>query len=427
MKPIELKKNRSSDNTTSHDKIYLKIRFKDSFRFFPGSLESQAANLTPSQYKNTEKFLSDQHSPELIAKLKRKGVFPYQYIDSFAKYEETQLPTKDKFSSSHGNEGDVNTISDIDYQHAQDVYQKAGCRNIGEYSDLYLKTDVLILADIFENFRTTCVQPNTYGLDPAHYYTLPGFSWDAMLKHTNVQLELLSDLKMVNFFNKGIRGGLSQCSQRLAKANNKYMQNHDKDGEQSHLIYLDVNNLYGWAMISPLPLDEFEWVNPEEYDTENKYDQYINTPDDNYNGYILEVDLEYPEVLHEKHNDFPLCPNKKKFGTTTKLCATLEPKYKYVIHYRNLKQALENGLILKKVHKVLKFHQSTWLAAYINFNNELRTLATTNAEKDLFKLMNNSIFGKAIENVRKRRNIYLCNRWESNGQQKGAESYIASG
>lgn len=427
MKPIEIIKRHRNADSTSHDKVFLKVRFKDSFRFFPGSLEAHAANLDSSQYVNTEKFLSRKYDSVLIEKLKRKGVFPYEYIDSFEKYNESSLPSKDKFSSSDGNEGESNSISDDDYEHAQTVFRDAGCRNIGDYNDLYLATDVLILADVFENFRSICIKPEVYGLDPAHYFTLPGFSWDAMLKFTEVELELLSDLKMVNFVNKGIRGGLSQCSLRYAKANNKYMDNYDNNVESSYLIYLDVNNLYGWAMTHMLPVDEFEWLDPEEFSAEEMYDQFKNVPDDNYHGYILEVDLIYPESLHDKHNDLPFCPESKAFGATTKLCATFEPKTNYVIHYKNLKQALENGLVLKKVHKVLKFHQSQWLAPYIKFNNDLRTKATTTAEKDLFKLMNNSIFGKAIENVKKRRNIYLCSSWESVGQRRGAEGYIASG
>lgn len=426
MKPIEIKKIRQTAvDETSHDKIFLKIRFKDSYRFFPGSLESQAANLSPSQYKNTEKFLSlDEHSSSLITKLKRKGVFPYEYIDSFDKYKETRLPPKEAFTS-YDDENNKYEISDEDYQHALDVFHQAKCKTIGEYNDLYLKTDVLILADVFENFRSIAIQPDVYGLDPTHYYTLPGFSWDAMLKSTGVKLELLSDLKMVNFINNGIRGGLSQCSHRYAKANNKHVSStfDPSKEESSYLIYLDVNNLYGWAMSYPLPENEFEWV-PEDQLT--SFD--VNSISDNdYHGYILEVDLEYPEELHGAHNDLPFCPEPKKFGYTKKLCATLEFKTNYIIHYLYLKQALANGLVLKKIHKILKFHQSTWLKPYVAFNNNLRTLATTAAEKDLFKLMVNSIFGKAIENVRKRRNIYLCSDWESIGQRKGAESYIASG
>lgn len=426
MKPVEIIRDRNpSDDPTSHDKVYLKVKFKDSFRFFPGSLEAQAANLQSSQYIKTEKFLSNDYDPALIELLKRKGVFPYEHIKSFDNYDETELPPKDAFSISYDGQT-REPISDEDYEHAKEVYRRARCRNLGAYNDLYLKTDVLILADVFENFRKISMRSDTYRLDPVHYYTLPGFSWDAMLKHTNVELELLSDLKMVNFMNNGIRGGLVQASHRYAEANNPDIENFDDTKEQSYIMYFDVNNLYGYAMSHALPLDEFCWMDEAEIN-ELTTDKILGLPDDDYHGYVFQVDLEYPTDLHDKHNDFPFCPVQKKFGGTKKLCATLEDKEKYIIHYRNLKQAIEHGLVLKKIHKGLKFHQSKWLAKYIEMNNNLRTKATTGAEKDLFKLMNNSIFGKSVENIKKRRSVYLCSTWESSGQRRGAESYIASG
>lgn len=426
MKPIEIVKDRQpNDDPTSHDKIYLKVRFKDSFRFFPGSLQSYAANLKSEQYIKTEKFLSSRYDKTLIELLKRKGVFPYEHVTSFENYNETELPPREAFSISYDGET-KEEISEAEYQHALRVYRMAKCRNLGEYNDLYLMTDVLILADVFENFRKIAMRPDTYKLDPVHYYTLPGFSWDAMLKHTNVELELLSDLEMVNFFTSGIRGGLVQCSYRHATANNPHLSTYDHTKDESYIMYFDVNNLYGWAMCHPLPIDEFSWVNDEEVQ-ELTIEQILSIPEDNYYGYVLEVDLDYPIDLHDIHNDLPFCATQKKFGGTRKLCATLEPKEKYIIHYRNLQQAINHGLKLTKVHRVLKFHQFTWLKQYIEMNNNLRTRATTEAEKDLFKLMNSSIFGKSVENVKKRRNIYLCSSWESHGQRRGAESYISSG
>lgn len=244
MKPVEICRDRNpTDEPTSHDKVYLKVRFKDSFRFFPGSLQAQAANLHSSQYIKTEKFLSQKFDdPELIELLKRKGVFPYEHIKSFENYKETELPPKEAFSISYDGQT-KEEISEEDYQHALNVYRRAKCKDIGDYNDLYLKTDVLILADVFENFRKISMRPDTYGLDPVHYYTLPGFSWDAMLKRTDVKLQLLSDLKMVNFFNEGIRGGLVQCSHRYAEANNPYLSTYDNSKDESYLMYFDVNNL----------------------------------------------------------------------------------------------------------------------------------------------------------------------------------------
>ena len=170
--------------------------------------------------------------------LTRKGVFPYEYVDCAEKLQDTRLPSRESFYSSLT--GD--TVSESAY--AANVRQRFPIRTLGEYSDLYLKTDVLLLADIFENFRESCVA--SYGLDPAHYYTLPGFTWDAMLKHTRVKFELLTDIDMIMFIKRGIRGDLRQCSGRYAQAKNKYMYSYDSSGPSSYLMYY-VNNLYGWA------------------------------------------------------------------------------------------------------------------------------------------------------------------------------------
>ncbi|XP_018355597.1 PREDICTED: uncharacterized protein LOC108756352 [Trachymyrmex septentrionalis] len=213
--------------------------------------------------------------------LTRKGIFPYDSLT-----------------------GD--TVSESDYAHAANVWQRFSIRTLGEYSDLYLKTDVLLLADIFENFRESCVA--SYGLDPAHYYTLPGFTWDAMLKHTRVKLELLTDIDMIMFIERGIRGGLSHCSGRYAQANNKYMHSYDSSEQSSYLMYYDVNNLYGWAMCQPLPYAKFQWVK----DAANFDASAIAL--DSPTGYILEVDLEYPQhiLVHDRHTDLPFCPTRDK-------------------------------------------------------------------------------------------------------------------
>ena len=162
--------------------------------------------------------------------------------------------SQDKFYSGLSQEG----ISEEDYKHPKEVWDTFNCRNIGDYHDLYLKTDVLLLADVFENFRKTAM--TTYGPDPAWYYTLPGYSWDALLKSTGVSLELITDPDMYLFVEKGLRGGISMVSHRHATANNRYMQNFDPSQPDSYLMYLDSNNLYGWAMSQPMPTGGFQWV-----------------------------------------------------------------------------------------------------------------------------------------------------------------------
>ena len=176
-------------------------------------------------------------------------------MDSLDRFDETCLPPQEAFYSSLSDEG----ITDDDYKHAQEVWDTFNCATLGDYHDLYLKTDVLLLADVFENFRQTAL--STYKLDPAHYYTLPGYSWDCLLKCTNVSLELLTEPDMYLFVEKGLRGGISMVSNRHATANNQYMENYNNEEPMSFIQYLDANNLYGWAMSQPMPTGGFQWVN----------------------------------------------------------------------------------------------------------------------------------------------------------------------
>ena len=191
-------------------------------------------------------------------------------------------------------------ITDEDYSHAQEVWklitpEDDKTTTLGDYHDLYLKTDVLLLTDVFESFRETCMEH--YDLDPAHFYTAPGLAWQACLKKTKVELELLTDLDMLLMMENGIRGGIVQPVHRYAKANNKYMSNHyDNTKESSYLQYLDANNLYGWAMTQALPTGNFKWMDDlDKYSTHDKLYKLSREID---KGYVLEVDVKYPEELH---------------------------------------------------------------------------------------------------------------------------------
>ncbi|GFY32028.1 c2H2-type domain-containing protein [Trichonephila clavipes] len=260
--------------------------------------------------------------------------------------------------------------------------------------------------NLFENFRKICMQ--TYKLDPCWYFTTPALSWDVMLLHTKVAIELFTDYDMLLFIEKGVRGGISQCCNRYAIANNRYMSNFNPDDEIKYLMYLDANNLYGYAMSKYLPLKDFVWS-----DNDLTEQDILNLSDESDVGYILEVDLEYPSDLHDKHSDFPLAPENKRPPNCKepRLLTTLEPKTKYVLHYSNLKLYLKLGLVLKKIHRVLKFFQSPWLKNYIDYNTKLRTKSVNDFQKDYYKLTNNSIFGKTMENVR-RVDIRLCSTEE---------------
>jgi len=267
------------------------LQFIDSLQFMNSSLDKLSANLQIENLAITRRGLTDKE----LALLRRKGVYPYEYVDNIERFDETQLPPIEAFYSNLSREH----ISDEDYQHAQQIWSVLGCKTLGDYHDIYLRTDVLLLADVFETFRSTSMQH--YGLDPAHYFSAPGMSWDALLKKTKVQLELLTDINMHLFMEKGLRGGVCMVSTRFAKANNPQCPDYDSTKPNSWVMYLDSNNLYGWAMMQLLPVGGFQWVNAE-------LDEVLTMPDDAAEGYIIEVDLEYPEHLHDSHNDYPLAP-----------------------------------------------------------------------------------------------------------------------
>ena len=211
---------------------------------------------------------------------------------------------------------------------------------------------------------------------------------------------------MLLMFERGIRGGITQAVHRYASANNPYMEEYDKHKETNHLQYLDANNLYGWAMSQSLPTGEFRWINYDSWDPVRLVNMISREKD---YGYLLEVDVKYPKELHDLHNDIPFMCSNMKINGVEKLIPNLCDKKKYVIHIRALKQALDHGLILEKIHKCIRFRQSPWMKEYIDFNTRLRTAAKNDFEKDFYKLMNNSVFGKTMENIRRHRDIKLVN------------------
>ena len=211
----------------------------------------------------------------------RKGVYPCEYMDTWEKCDETPLPDKKGFYSKL----DLEDITDKDYEHAQKVWKVFGIKNLGEYHDLYVQSDTLLLADVFENFRDKCIE--IYELDPAHFLSAPRLAWQACLKKTRVNLELLADIDMLLMVEKGIRGGIFQATYRYARANNKYMNDYDKNFESSYLVFLDANNLYGWAMSQKLLINGFEWVKKLSRFNERFIKNYSEISD---RGYFLEVD-----------------------------------------------------------------------------------------------------------------------------------------
>ena len=453
-------KYQNGDKYESMPESMCKVRFIDSFKFMSSKLETLVENLAqdPMNFPNlidtliansnkcdnltheqrlklVSKYMNDEYFMSQVKLLLRKGVYPYEWVDSYEKLSRSHCDwTIDDFYSHVS--GD--TISKEDYEHYKKVCESFGCILTSEYHDLYLMTDAVLLADVWQNFQKLCM--DVYGLDPCWYYTAPGLSFDAALKITDVKLELITDVDMYSFIERGIRGGVSTIFHRYACAKNQYvtreedmneMLNNGEQKDNEYLMYLDANNLYGVGMTSMLPIGGFEWEEigkDEEFDVNNIEWMY----EDESIGYIVECDLEYPEALHDSHNDFPLAPEllkvtkemvsdftKDYYDTTGSkhtesmmLVPNLLNKNNYITHCENLRLYVSLGLRLTKIHRVLRFNQSRWLSSYIMLNTEMRAKARNNFQKDFHKLMNNSVYGKTMENVRNHSDIQLCNNLE---------------
>ena len=375
--------------------------FKDSYLFLNKSLDYLTGTID-----DNDRISLKQEFGKNYQLLTKKGIYPYDYFDNTKKYNEQKLPDKEEFFNKINNKN----ISDEDYDHAKNVFEKFKCENLLDYSILYLKTDICHLSDVFQKFSDFAYK--TYELDPRNSFTLPGFSWQSMLKMTKIELELISDPDMYLFLMDTIRGGISICNKKHVIADNKYIDKNTKNNK--YLMYLDANNLYGVSMIQSLPYKNFKWSNDLTLDKIG----------------IYEVDIKIPKELHNKFKDYPLAPeiksipenklseyqtylnnklNIKYTEKDKKLILDLLAKKNYKIYYKNLQYYMKLGIKITKIHKILTFDEKPFLKEYIDLNTNLRKEAKNDLEKDLFKLMNNAIFGKSMENVLNRSNIKLIN------------------
>ena len=254
------------------------LTFIDSFQFISSSLDKLVSNLPKEAFKYT----SEEFTGKELSLISQKGVYPYDHMDSFEKFDQMELPTKDQFYSILNDQH----ITNDEYNHVKKVWKTFNIKTMGEYHDLYLKSDVLLLADVFESFRKTCLQ--YYKLDSCHYFTSPGLSWYAMLKMTNIKLELMIDVDVFQFIEKGMYGVVSYIANRHGMTNTKYMKEYNEKSPSKYIMYLDTNNLYCWAMSQCFPKGNFKWMSEREF----KKIDLGKYKADGKKGLILEVDLE---------------------------------------------------------------------------------------------------------------------------------------
>lgn len=391
------------------------ILFLDSFSFLPSSLQA-LCDVMRDDDRNFR--LLNKSFGENAHLLKRKGVFCYDYIKDFSVFNETELPRREFFYNSLTNED----ISEQDFCYAKKLFEVFKCKTLWDYCLLYLRTDTYILMSVFERFRKMSLE--YYNLDPVHYFSVPGLAYDASLKFTKVELELINSPLTYNFLQSGLRGGVSIVPKRYCKADNPYVSDREfgPNDLQTYIFFIDCVNLYGRAMLEPLPVSDFKWVSKENF---CEYDPRIKG---SKNTAIYEVDLVYPKILHNSHNSYPVAPSKlavpyellspyqkqliRKSGIEynskiEKLIPHFFPRKKYIVHGRLLEYYLQEGLELTKIHRILSFKDKNWMAPYILFNTEKRKNANSAFERDLFKLFINSTFGRICMNKRRRMEVKL--------------------
>ena len=343
-----------------------------------------------------------------------KGVFPYSYMTSREKFSETYLPPIEDFYDKLRDE----PLTQKEYERAQQTWSRFAIANMEEYHNHYLLSDVLLLCDVFENFRQSVME--RHKLDCLHFVTLPSLLWAMALKHTNIKLDLITDPDAYLMIENNMRGGIATVSERYALANNPFVDDFVETKTRRYITYLDANSLYATAQCEPLPVGSFRFLTNDEIE---KFDLTSVKVDADI-GYILKCDLSYPPSLHDSHNHYPLAPEHmivtydmlspyakslqdpdRPWIPAKKLIPNVMDKSKYVCHYRNLQLYVKYGLIVTKIHRILSFTQKPWLRPWIELCNEQRRAARSVFESDLAKLQANATFGKTSEQVRNHVNV----------------------
>ena len=380
--------------------------FLESYRFLSSSLRKLIASLDTFKYMDSE-GLTD-------SLFKKKLAYPYEKFNleniSIDSLSQPLYLTKEEYWSTLTQ----SYPCDDDIKRTQQLIDKCNITTPQQLTTSYLKMDVLQLAVVFENFVESSTRE--YNINPLYSYSLPGYTWKAGLKLTNIKLDFLKDKDLLLLLKNNIQGGISSVmGDRFVESN-----------ENKQILYIDANNLYIWALSQYLPTGDFKKIKfgceHESVLMNEIKEDILSTPDDNEKGYFIECDIEYPVEIKEKTENFPLCPYQTKadpslfsdflnsvkqtsYKPTPKLTCDVTNKQKYMMHYRVFKFYISMGMKVTKIHCVYRVKQDNWLEKYIDHNTKKRTVAKTNFEKDLYKLMNNAFFGKTMESVRDRTNL----------------------
>ena len=373
---------------------------KDLKKDYPEEIKNLEKALLNYMEENDLKILKTRF-PDKWNYLTKKLAYPYEYFNSIEDYQKpvNNLKKEHFFSKLKNGYPD-----DEEIQRTMDNIKRFNIRNGEELTEIYSKSDVLLLACVFEKFIKVSV--NEFGINPLYCVSLPGYTWQCGLKYTGINVQTLQDKDMILLLENNIRGGISSIM------GDRYI----KSDKNKKILYIDANNLYGHSMSQYLPYDEIK------FDNNVTLEDILNTPDDSDIGYFLEVDLTHPNIIKEKTKNFPFAPMNKKINPdnfndymreikpdtsiqSSKLICDWSDKKNYLIHYRMLKFYIRHGMLFDKIHNIISFRQSRWLEKYINFNTQKCNKAKNDFEKDFYKLLNNAFYGKTMESVRNRLKI----------------------
>ena len=369
-------------------------------KYYPEEIENLEEALLIYMGENDLKILK-RGFPDKWKYLTKKLAYPYEYFNCIDDYQKpVNNLKKEHFFSKLKNKCPDNE----EIQRTMDIIERFNIKNGEELTEIYLKSDVLLLVCVFEKFIK--VSNNEFKIIPLYCVSLPSYTWQCGLKYTGINLQTLQDKGMILLLENTIHGGFSSV------LGDRYIKSDDN----KKILYIDANNLYGHSMSQYLPYDEIK------FDNTVKLEDILNTPDHSDIGYFVEVDLKYPDNIKQKTKNFPFAPMNKKnnpdnfndfmkeikpdtYIQTKKLICDWSVKKNYLVHYRMFKFYIRHGMIIDKVHSVISFKQSRWLEKYFSFKTQKRNKAKNDFEKDFYKLLNNAFYGQTMENVRNRLKI----------------------